>query len=230
MTAYRASEAGQINHWWADDPRQRFWLEITDRPDIGIDLHCPQRDAPETVTRIFFDLVCPVDDIVFHYEKGEHAITAWSRAAGRCHRSADGLALSSRRNKAAAIAGTRAARLVARWRPIPAGSPDDPWHIRDRAPAVRAVLEALRSRHPRSLYFPFSFYRGIDLGRSSRYLNKLPAEFWSSSGAQPQRPSQRQQRRTTRAPPPHRRLARHTERPESARCQANGSHSQSIQL
>jgi hypothetical protein len=35
LTAYWASEAGQVNHWWADDPRQRFWLEVTDRPDIG---------------------------------------------------------------------------------------------------------------------------------------------------------------------------------------------------
>ena len=45
LTAYRAREAGHVHDWWADDPRQRFWLEITDRRDIGVDLHCPQRDA-----------------------------------------------------------------------------------------------------------------------------------------------------------------------------------------
>ena len=42
---YRLDEAGRVNAWWAGDPRQRFWLEITDRPDIGVDLHCPRRDA-----------------------------------------------------------------------------------------------------------------------------------------------------------------------------------------
>src|SRR4051812_22666749 len=44
-SVYQLSEAGQVNSWWDADPRQRYWLEITDRPDIGVDLHCPQRDA-----------------------------------------------------------------------------------------------------------------------------------------------------------------------------------------
>jgi hypothetical protein len=44
-SAYRLSEAGHLNAWWEGDGRQRFWLEITDRPDIGVDLHCPQKDA-----------------------------------------------------------------------------------------------------------------------------------------------------------------------------------------
>ena len=45
VTQYRLGEAGQVNAWWTGNTRQRFWLEITDRPDIGVDLHCPQRDA-----------------------------------------------------------------------------------------------------------------------------------------------------------------------------------------
>jgi hypothetical protein len=44
-TAYRLEQAGDLNAWWDGDLAQRYWLEITDRPDIGIDLHCPQRDA-----------------------------------------------------------------------------------------------------------------------------------------------------------------------------------------
>jgi hypothetical protein len=38
---YRHQVAGDLNVWWQRDPAERFWLEITDRPDIGIDLHCP---------------------------------------------------------------------------------------------------------------------------------------------------------------------------------------------
>lgn len=40
-TQYKLDQAGSINAWWSADPGQRFWLEITDRPDVGVDLHCP---------------------------------------------------------------------------------------------------------------------------------------------------------------------------------------------
>ena len=84
VTAYRLAEAGHVNTWWAGDPRQRFWLEITDRPDIGIDLHCPQRDATGSPTP-GYSLIWQVapGDIVFHYSLAVRAITGWSRAAGQ---------------------------------------------------------------------------------------------------------------------------------------------------
>ena len=84
VTAYRINEAGQVNDWWAGDPRQRFWLEITDRTDIGVDLHCPQRDADGNRTP-GYSLIwwVQIGDVVFHYDKNAHAITAWSRAAGQ---------------------------------------------------------------------------------------------------------------------------------------------------
>jgi hypothetical protein len=84
VTAYRLAEAGHVNTWWAGDPRQRFWLEITDRPDIGVDLHCPQRDTTGSPTP-GYSLIWQVasSDIVFHYSLPERAITAWSRAAGQ---------------------------------------------------------------------------------------------------------------------------------------------------
>jgi hypothetical protein len=45
-TQYKLNQAGSINAWWSADSRQRFWLEITDRQDVGVDLHCPQRPSP----------------------------------------------------------------------------------------------------------------------------------------------------------------------------------------
>jgi len=30
--------------WWADAPRERFWLESTDRDDLGVDLRAPLHD------------------------------------------------------------------------------------------------------------------------------------------------------------------------------------------
>jgi hypothetical protein len=31
-----------INDWWVDDPAQKYWMEITDRKDLGDDLRAPQ--------------------------------------------------------------------------------------------------------------------------------------------------------------------------------------------
>ena len=39
------TEAAALNAWWEGDARERYWLEITDRLDLGIDLHAPQRDT-----------------------------------------------------------------------------------------------------------------------------------------------------------------------------------------
>ena len=50
-TRYKLDQAGSINAWWSADPRQRFWLEITDRRDIGVDLHCPQRGQMENAAQ-----------------------------------------------------------------------------------------------------------------------------------------------------------------------------------
>lgn len=49
--------------------------------------------------------------------------------------------------------------------------------IRESAPALRTLLESLRSNHSGSLYFPFSFYGGIEPRPQQPYLNKLPVEF-----------------------------------------------------
>jgi hypothetical protein len=177
LTAYRASEVGQVNHWWADDPRQRFWLEITDRPDIGVDLHCPQRDAVGHHNP-GYSLIwwVQVGDVIFHYDKNEHAITAWSRAAGHVTE-APTVWLSHR--------GATRRRLQhgsaqpGWWLDLDGPFPLDPpvtlGHIRERASGIRAVLDALRSNHPGSLYFPFSFYRGTEPRPQQPYLNKLPA-------------------------------------------------------
>ena len=179
MTAYRVNEAGHVNNWWADDPRQRFWLEITDRPDIGIDLHCPQRDATGNRTPGYSLIWCVrVDDIVFHYEKDEHAITGWSRAAGQVTE-APTVWLSHRGATRRRLHQERA--QPGWWLDVDGPFPLDPpltlTQIRASAPQLRTLLETLRSRHPGSLYFPFSFYRGTEARPQQPYLNKLPAEF-----------------------------------------------------
>lgn len=74
----------QINRWWADDPAEIFWLEVSARgADVGIDLNAPTEDEKG---RPFwsYDLITEVaeGEIVLHYDREEHAVVAWSIAVG----------------------------------------------------------------------------------------------------------------------------------------------------
>jgi len=179
VSAYRLAEAGPVNAWWAGDPRQRFWLEITDRPDIGVDLHCPQRDATGSRTP-GYSLIWQVahGDIVFHYSLPERAITAWSRAAGQVSE-APTVWLSHR---AATRRRLQTERAQPGWwldldGPFPLEPPLTFTQLREHAAGVRTVLENLKAAHSGSLYFPFTFWRGTELRPMQPYLNKFPAEL-----------------------------------------------------
>ena len=179
VTAYRLAEAGPVNAWWAGDPRQRFWLEITDRPDIGVDLHCPQRDATGSRTP-GYSLIWQVapGDIVFHYSLPDRAITAWSRAAGQVSE-APTVWLSHR---AATRRRLQTQRAQPGWwldldGPFPLDPPLTLTQLREHAAGVRAILENLKAAHSGSLYFPFTFWGGTELRPMQPYLNKFPAEL-----------------------------------------------------
>jgi hypothetical protein len=34
-----------VERWWQEKPGVRYWLETTDREDIGVDLRAPDTDA-----------------------------------------------------------------------------------------------------------------------------------------------------------------------------------------
>ncbi len=72
-----------LRRWWSQDSGQRFWLEITQRPDLGADLNAPQFNYSGQ-PYWSYELVREVadGDVVFHYEMGARAIRFWSRAAG----------------------------------------------------------------------------------------------------------------------------------------------------
>lgn len=69
--------------WWEDDSRERYWCEITDRPDIGADLKCPQTNGPGQPYWSYglINEVLP-GDIVFHYSKRAQCIVGASVAGG----------------------------------------------------------------------------------------------------------------------------------------------------
>ena len=69
--------------WWVSQPEERYWLEITDREDLGVNLKAPQtnEDGQEYWSYSLIRAISP-GDIVFHYHKSDQAIVAVSRVAG----------------------------------------------------------------------------------------------------------------------------------------------------
>ena len=75
-----------VNEWWASDPAQRYWLEITDRADLGENLHAPQQDGSGRPNWTY-ELVRYVQpgDVVLHWHKnlvGYPALVGYSEAVG----------------------------------------------------------------------------------------------------------------------------------------------------
>ena len=175
-TQYKLDQAGSINAWWSADPRQRFWLEITDRPDVGVDLHCPQRGS-DGKRSSGFSLIWWVSpgDIVFHYSLTHDGITSWSRAAGpvteaptiwRPHRS------TTRRRIQQPV--PQPGWWLDLDGPFPLQQPLTAAELATHQDDIRVVLRELEGRHRGSLYFPFFWWAGRQLRPMQYYLNKLP--------------------------------------------------------
>ena len=177
VSDYRATVAGEVNAWWEGDRGEIYWLEITDRSDIGVDLHAPQRDA-RGMRSPGYSLIWWIapGDIVFHYDRNEQTIVAWSSAVGQVeeapvvwlpHRAAT--------RRRIGIATARPGWWLDLDGPYPLSRPLTLGDLRSRGEDVRGALEELRALHGGSLYFPFFFYRGTELRPMQPYLNKLPA-------------------------------------------------------
>lgn len=54
--------------WWTNDPRERYWLEITEREDLGANLKAPQANesGKPSWSDSLISEVRPVD-VVLHY-------------------------------------------------------------------------------------------------------------------------------------------------------------------
>ena len=178
-TAYKLDQAGHINAWWRDDSRQHFWLEITDRDDIGVDLHCPQRDSAGKRSP-GFSLIWWVDvgDIVFHYNLNQQAIISWSRPAGHVTEAPT----TWRPHRSATRRRLKTARPQPGWwldldGPFPLDQPLTIAQLTERDDDIHQILKQLEGRHRGSLYFPFFWWGGWQLRPMQTYLNKLPAEL-----------------------------------------------------
>ena len=82
-TKRKSATTRNIHSWWDKKPEEKFWLEVTGRTDIGVNLKAPQ--ANEHGDDFWsYSLLKSVrqGDVIFHYDRNQQAIVARSIATG----------------------------------------------------------------------------------------------------------------------------------------------------
>lgn len=173
------ASGGTPERWWAADLTERYWLEITDREDLGVDLNAPaDRETGDNYWSYEFVREVQDGDVVLHYRtRPINAITHWSRAAGEPYR--DDVYWGA--HGQASGRGPVAPYWRPGWRhpldgPYPLAEPVSAARLREFEGEIRAVREELRATHPgASLYFPFQLSDTQPLRAFQGYLTKFPA-------------------------------------------------------
>lgn len=166
-----------MSYWWEGRARERFWLESTDREDIGADLRAPDTDdSGEENWRYGLFRAAGVGDIVFHYNKRESAITAVSRIAGVAVNApivwaARGSYARKRRAAPVEVPGYRIP-LVDTQPIFPPVTLDA---IRSSRAAIEKIYYSLANRGV-PLYFPFEL-SARPIRPLQGYAFKLPSSF-----------------------------------------------------
>lgn len=172
--------AAPVNRWWLSDPRQRYWMEVTARPDIGTDLRAPQADESG---RWYwgYGLINEVrpGDVVLHYDQNAEAVVGCSRAVGTVWAADIRWAARGTYARAKGIAphtrpgwylGLEAFTTLAR--------PATRAALESRRGELAALKDALEAVHGAPVYFPFMLYKGgRPLSPQQAYLTKCPVEL-----------------------------------------------------
>lgn len=168
------------NAWWTGRPQELFWLESTDRQDIGVDLRAPLvDDSGRDNWRYTLFREARVGDLVFHYDKRRSAITSVSRIAGPPILQS---IVWAARGSYARERGAEPAQLDGYAIPLDGhhrlAEPLSLETLRADAEAVHALHNALKAEVRGSLYFPFEL-SDRPIRPLQGYAFKLPAAFVS---------------------------------------------------
>jgi hypothetical protein len=167
---------GTHDLWWRHEPRERYWLESTDRADLGADLRSVCRDARglENWRHTLFRHAAR-GDLVFHYDKRRQAIVRVSRITG----AAEPIELpwrthgpSTRADAATVQPGYR----IALSEGLDLAEPVTLAQLRASRDQLAQVFTDLRARRRGALYFPFELSRRRPLRLLQGYAFKLPAD------------------------------------------------------
>lgn len=166
-----------ISEWWASDPNERFWMEITDRSDLGGGLRAPMVGTDGQAIW-HYELVSHTKpgDIVFHWHRGggRPGIVGWSKVVGPLQETQD---VWIPHAGSGAINGPDV--LQPNWL-MPLGG----LHLLDRPITgdeivgvrgeVLNLFEEMRDVIDGPGYFPFASYGKDGIRAAQAYLTKFP--------------------------------------------------------
>jgi hypothetical protein len=172
--------AVRLNEWWHDDPAECYWLEITDRDDLGANVQALQRDGSgrENGSYALMTALQP-GDVVLHWHRARHrvsGIVGYSYAMDGPFedervwqvRGSYGQARPTVENSQPAWRYE-----LANYTALPA--PVDQTAFQQSEAALREIRKQLEADHSGPLYFPFAFYDSRPVRVMQAYLVKFPA-------------------------------------------------------
>jgi len=173
-----------IHNWWVNRPTEVFWLEVTGRSDIGVNLKAPQTNEHGLAFWSYSLLKCVNEgDVIFHYDRNEQAIIARSIATGQFW--VDSIIWAARgalAREAGIRPHTRPGWYVGLEDHQRLGNPLELEIIRNFQKELYHVMSQLIVEVGSPLYFPFEMGNNRPMRPMQGYLFKLPLFFVSLFG------------------------------------------------
>ena len=168
----------EINQWWLNFSGENYWMEITQRPDIGSDLKAPQFSNDGKTETYSYSLMKYVSngDIVFHYFKKKKSIIGYSVVDGTFYE--DDIvwaALGSSALRDNTKPYHRAGWKVGLRNFQALDTPITLSQLRQNSGMIFKAKKELENETKGAVYFPFSFTeKNIVHGAVQGYLVKFP--------------------------------------------------------
>ncbi|WP_198351504.1 protein NO VEIN domain-containing protein [Streptomyces typhae] len=165
-----------INKWWRHDPNERYWLEITNREDIGTNLLAPKtNDRGENYWSYALVREVRPGDLVLHWDKNHGpGVVGYSHVQGEAISST--IVWQSRgtygRQRSASGPEPAWEAPLSGYRKLE--RPVTQARLREIEPTVRALRNGLTEAVAGPLYFPFALSDTRPLRTAQGYLTKLP--------------------------------------------------------
>jgi hypothetical protein len=170
-----------MNEWWSSNPNQKFWVEITDRSDLGKNIIAPRR-AQSGKSTPGYDLLNYVHegDLIFHWwrkpsNSDNRGFYGYSEVVGQMQEGS--IPWKSRGRYA--VNETTGPKPAKYWnlsnfsefpRPILIGD------LNRHKVKIFKLIDSLQKEHGKPIYFPFC-ERNRKVAANQTYFAKLPVEL-----------------------------------------------------
>jgi predicted RNA-binding protein with PUA-like domain len=171
-----------MNRWWSEQPKERYWLEATDREDgFGDDLRAPELDeSGKENWRYGLFKEARIGDVVLHYDKSADAngIIGWSKIIGPATPAPITWGARGTYAREKGIKPHGRSGYIIQLDDfevlVPPLGLDE---IRKAKSKLHALVTDLERRYGKPLYFPFELSAKRPVRLLQGYAFKLPAAF-----------------------------------------------------